>query len=1047
MSMKNIEQHEEKARKSSFLEVFIKRPVLATVINLCIAIVGIVAWQKLIVREMPKMSFPVISIRTEYPGAGPGIVESQITIPLEESLAGLEGLDYMQSESTNGQSSVSLHFKNEVNINAAAADVRDRIQKAKNDFPPNLRDPIISKASNTERELIRIVACGDKYNLAEIADMIQRHVKGPIEAIPGVASVQVYGGGGGSDSGAFQIHALLSPEKLHAYDLTIKEIRDTIYNSSFKRPLDFVILKEKSFTITLDQAAKSLDDYANMIMKQHKSSSVRLKDVAEVKMITDDPDTKMRYNGKACVFVTLIAQQGANPMEISKNVRTKLGEIKKSTPRNLKLDIEYDRSEAIEKSISAVYSSIFEAILFVLFVMLFFLRSWRSAFIPMITIPICLLGGFFIIYAFNFTINTFTLLAMVLAIGLVVDDAIVVLENIYRYMEKGLTPLQASIAGIKEIQFAVVAMTLTLMAVYAPITLSSGMVGKYFIEFAVTLAGTVLISGLVALVLTPMLCAKTLKLEDEKHASPWQKKSRELLEKIDVSYEKWLNYAVENRKNIIMSSLGLAFCAFLTAQFYLPKILIPEVDSGYIVLNLESPSGATATYIDKYSKPIEAVLSRIPVVKNTMVSLQSRSGQNSIYLQLVDQKKRKKTAQQILSEIERRIENVQSGLSAKGHCISALASDTADNSISFVILSQKPYEEMELVAQKIKNAILTYKNAKPNSIRYSRVAPETSYTFKINEQKASQFNVRMLDIGEMLTVALRGQPPADRFEQEGKRYPMRLMVTKEFKQDPENIKRFHVRAFKSNSNDKAPPLVSLHELLEITQTQERPLAARYEGMRSYEILFDVKKGSPLRAYADIAKLLDQTLPKGYKYSPTRNLRKTIKEGNNVSLIFLLAIVFIFLIMAAQFESFIDPLMIMLSVPLALSGGVLILLFVSNASLNIFTYIALITLIGLITKHGILIIDFANKILAKKKLTRSNIVSSVKEASILRLRPILMTTAAMILGALPLALSTGSGYEIRSPIGWVIISGMTIGTLFTIFLIPCMYIIIKQRNVK
>lgn len=1053
---------ENENKKIGFLEKFISRPVLSWVVNIVIALVGAVAWQQLTVRELPEITFPDITVKTEFPGASPSIVESQITIPLEESFAGLEGLDYMESQSTNGQSTVSLHFKSTKNIDAAAADVRDRMAKAKDSFPHGLRDPIISKSGINESELMRLIAVGEKYSLAQIADFMQRYAKGTIESISGVAAVHVYGGGGGGDSGAFRIHALVDPEKLHMLDLSVREVREIIHQSSFKSPLGEIIQKNISFAVTLNQAAKGLEDYSNIILKQHRTGFVKLSDVAEVKLVTDDPDSKIRFNGKPCVMIGIISQQGSNPMETSSQVRAKLDEIKKSLPKNLKLEIQSDNSEPIKKSINSVYSAIFEAIIFVFLVMLFFLRSLRSTFIPMITIPICIFGGFFIIYLCGFTINTLTLLAIVLAIGLVVDDAIVVLENIYRHIEDGMTPLKASIKGIKEIQFAVIAMTLTLMAVYIPITLSSGLIGKLFVEFAVTLAGTVLISGVVALVLTPMLCSRLLKSHEEtKHnqktnqisqLNVWNEKIEKALTTLDTRYTKFLDVAIKNTKNVLIGCLVLGVSAALVAGFYLPKMLTPETDSGYIVLSLDSPSGATATYIDTYAKKLEKAIKNVPSIKNYIVSVQSKgSARNAIYIQLVDQSKRKKSSKQILAEIEKHIDPVQSGLHVRGYARSGMLSlgggDNSSKTISFTIQTQKSYDELELIGKKTLQMVMSHPSIDPNSIRFSRVAPEKSFEAKINAQKAAQLNVRMLELGEMLSFVLRGQPPADRFEQDGKRYPMQLTVSEDFKKNPENIKRFHIRAFKSMNNERQAQLVSLHELIEIVETRERPLAVRYQGMRSYEITCELKKGSAVKVYKEITKGLEQILPVGYTYSPTRDLRQTIQEGSNVALVFLLSILFIFLIMAAQFESFLDPLMIMLSVPLALAGGVLILVLVPSASMNIFTYIALITLIGLITKHGILIIDFANKKFAASKRTPESLVRAVKEASAMRLRPILMTTAAMVLGALPLALSSGAGYEIRSQIGWVIVGGMTIGTFFTVFLIPCIYIMVNKYKLS
>lgn len=1035
--------------KQGIFEIFIKRPVLAIVINLIITLVGFVTWQNLYVRELPKLNFPAIRVSTEYPGAGPNVIESQITIPLEEAFAGLPGLDYMESSTSNGESKISLHFNNKQNIDASAAEVRDRVMKAKHAFPPSLRDPTISKFANDERELIRLVTFGDKYNLSEIGDQIQRYAKGQIESIPGVAAVRIFGVSGGGDSGAFQIHAIISPEKLYAYDLSIKDLRESIYQNSFKQPLGEIIQNDIAFSITLNQKATGVEDYKKIILKQRNYGAVRLQDVADVQIITSDPDSIVRYKGKPCVMMSVIAQQGANPIEISKSIKKKLGTIKKSLPKNLSLEIATDRSETINQSIKSVYKSIIEATIFVFLIILLFLRSWKSTFIPMITIPICLLGGFFIIYLCDFTINLLTLLAMVLAIGLVVDDAIVVLENIYRHIENKIPPFKAAIKGLKEIQFSVIAMTLTLMAVYAPITLARGIIGKLFIEFAITLAGTVLISGIVALTLTPMLCAKLLKAEHAEEKN-WQIKIRLWLENVDKQYANWLAYALENSKKVIFISITITLLAGLLAKYYIPNTLMPQIDADLIRLDFNTPSGATAKYTDTYVSKIENIVKKTPYLENYIVSLQSGGADDAIIIKLKNLKYRKLGADKILKKLLKDIELTQSGLKVNGSCPSGILGGESDenNLVTFVIQSQKSYDEMEMIANEIHTkAIMKNKYIDKNSVKISRVSPEKSYDIKINRSKAEQFNVRMAEIGDMLSFIMRGQPPADRFEVDAKRYPMRLMVSEEFKKDPNNIKKLHIRSTKSQSRESGPPLIALHDLLEINETTERPLALRYEGMRSYEFLFNVKNASAVSVYNDITKILDRTLPVGYKYAPTRSLRKALNEGSNIASIFILAFLFIFLIMAAQFESFIDPFIIILSAPMALAGGILALIFIPNGSLNIFTYIALVTLIGLITKHGILIVDFANKNLKNKNLNRELIKKAVQEAAILRLRPILMTTFAMVLGAVPLAFSSGSGYEIRSQIGWVIVGGLLIGTLFTMFLLPCVYIAIKDYVAK
>ena len=1036
-------ENEKENEKKGFIGNFIYRPVLSWVINIVIALVGAVSWNKLPIRELPKFSLPKMTVSTEYSGASPEIVESQVTVPLEESFAGIEGLDYIESSSTNGQSKIMLSFKSTVKIDSAAADVRERIMKTKDSLPQNLRDPNVTKSSSDAQDIIKVVITGLKHKPAELADLAQRYIKSAIEPIEGVATVNISGGGGGGDSGAFQIHALISPEKLKAYDLTLTELRESVSQQSFKSPLGDIIKNQHAITVTLNQSISSIEGYGNIFLKEYNGGIVRLKDVAEMKLMEDDPDSKVRFNNEKAILVSVIAQQDANPMEIAKSVNAKMVDIKRSLPKGVSVDIFTDRSVNISKSISSVYSALFEAIFFVFLTILIFLRSWKATFVPMVSIPVCILGGFAIIFAAGFSINTLTLLAMVLAIGLVVDDSIVVLENVYRYIEKGFSPFKAALLGIKEIQFAVIAMTFTLVSVYAPITLSSGIIGKLFTEFAVTLAGTVLISGIVALVLAPMLCANLLKKDESQYK--WQEKLEVGLNYLDNKYKKVLEKAIKIKGKIVALSLAFGLSGFVGIQ-YLSKTLMPDVDMNLIVFDLQGPSGVTSDYVYKYFEKIQGTILKTPEVKNFLVSIQSKSGRDYAYVNLLEQEKRRTTCEQVLSKISKSIEPLQSGLSIRGHCSSGMLSGGGggSKSLSFSIQSQRSYDEIEQTGRRVMSAVRSHPGINPNNIKSTRISPEKAYKVSIKKDKAAQMNIRMKNIGDMLSMVMRGQPPADRFEIEGKRYPMRLWVSDELRSNPNNIARFFARPFKTDDNTKRQPdLVSLKELLEIEEVKERPVVVRYEGMRSYSIELEVLPGyGVMEVFSDLEEVFDNVLPKGYKYSATGDVRQIKTEGSNISLIFFLALLFIFLIMAAQFESFLDPLIIMFSVPLALAGGVLVLFLIPDGALNIFTQIALITLIGLITKHGILIIDFANKLFEKER-TKENLLKSIINASTIRLRPILMTTAAMVLGALPLALSSGAGYEVRRQIGWVIVSGMSFGTLFTIFLVPVVYLIVNN----
>jgi len=1031
-------------RKSSFTEIFIKRPVLAIVINVIICLTGIVSLSQLSLREYPKINYPTITVSTQYPDASAQVVEEQITRILEESYSAISGLNYIESVSSGGESNIYLNFDPNININEALVDIMEKTIQARQGLPRGLRDSTFSKQGINDNTLMRICAYSDKMELGQITDNIERYLKPSIETISGVASINISGTSGGLDSGSYQIHTIVSPEMLKKYDITFQDIRDAVYSSRLMKPLGKIIKNDIEHTITLNQSAQGIEDYKNIIIKSTDNGIVKLKDIAEIKIISSDPNSKVSYNGKPCVFITVNAEQNANPIETAKKIEKKVKELQATISKNIKIEIFTNSSTNIKKSINAVYKTIFEAIIFVFLVLMFFLRSFRSTIIPIIAIPISLLGGIFILFMCNFSLNLLTLLAMVIAVGLVVDDAIVVLENIHKHIENGLSPYEAAVKGTAEIQFSIIAMTLTLFAVYAPIAFLSGMIGKLFLEFAITLAGTVLISGIVALVLTPMLCAKLLKKEHDEYE--WQKKSVQILDSVDQYYKHYLEIALKNIQKVLIGSAIFGFIGFSSAYF-IPKYLTPQTDQSLIGLSLEGPSGSMVEYVEYYAKKIEDQLINIKEIQSQLTFLNS-GGKNNIYIKLNDPEKRKKSCEILLNEITKEAFKVQSGLSVNGHCFSSgiVSSEESGNVCSFTIQTQQSYDNMESIVKSVFEILKKHPGVKFETLKTSKVEKEKAYEVKIDEEKAAMMNVRINDIAETLTMIMRGQPPLDRFQYNGKTYPMRAMVSKEFRFDAENIKNFYIRAHKaSKKNNRKAELVPLKDLLIITSKEERVAAHRYEGMRSYKILVETKNGyTPLKVYNDISKELNKILPSGYKHSPVDTLRKTVSENSNIMLLFILALLFIFLIMAAQFESFIDPLIIMLSVPFAIAGGLISILIMPNASLNIFTYISLITLIGLISKHGILIVDFANKIFEEERFkNEKTLMEAIQKASLLRLRPILMTTFAMFLGALPLAISTGVGYEIRSQIGIVLVGGITIGTFFTLFVIPCSYFVIKN----
>ncbi len=1041
--MKNNNTENNSAENYGFFAKFIKKPVLVWVLNIIVILVGYVSFMKLDIREEPKIVYPTISIHTDFSGASAETIESCITEMLEENLAGIEGLESMESVSTFGSSKITLNFTSETNPDIAAANVRDRVAKAKDGFPSKeLRDPIISKSSGNENQLITICATSDKLSTAEVMDLLSTSAKGSLESIPGVAKIRGLSESG-LDSGSFQIFLYPNFEKMFLHKVTVKDIKEAVFQNSFKKPLGEFKMNNIKYSAILNQIPKHPEEYNRMIISSNKNSLVRMEDVCKLEIMIKRPDTISRYNGKDSVNISIIPQPGANPLTISAEVKERLKEIKKILPKSVKIEITSDKSENIRKSINSVYRTIFEAILFVFLVVLIFLQSLRSTFIPMITIPICLLGGFFIMYLFNFTLNKLTLLAMVLAVGLVVDDAIVVMENIHKKMEEGLDRFKASALGIQQISFSIISMTLTLVAVYAPITLVSGMIGLLFKEFAITLAGTVLISGFVALILTPMLCYNILESSHETSNFKIFNIINIYLKKIETGYKNLLNWSLINFKKVSLFVILFSVFSLFVAKFKLNQTLYPDIDRGLIYLQFHSPKGSTVDYTNYHILKIEKLLAKLNYVESFETYLESGGSNNYVAIQLIDHSKRKLSANQIIQDLEKKLQPIQSGLNLMFEAAGSASGDH-ENQVEFSIQSNKSYDDIEIVASDIFRLLYTNPYIDQTSMLSTNIAKVKSYEFFINQEKCALLNVHPLEIADMLSLVIRGQSPVDRFEKNGKRYPVRLMVDDEFKKDPENVNKLFVKAYKQGEYQ----MVSLNGLIDIKEIKTRPMSFKKEGLRSYSIYFKVKKYTPLSFYKEISPSLDKLLPTGYKQVPGKNLKKAIKESKNILFVFLLALLFIFLIMAAQFESFLDPFIIILTVPFSIAAAVLSLVPLASGSLNIYSYIALITLIGLITKHGILLIDFANKFLEENELSLANIEKAIKEACLTRLRPILMTTLAMVLGAFPLAFSTGVEYEIRNQIGWIIISGMSVGTFLTLIFLPGVYIFfkrIKYRN--
>lgn len=1053
-----VQELMERFAHKSFILSFIFKPVMAWVLHILIIVVGLVCFYQLPVRQYPAIEVPLLFLETSYGNAGADVIESQITRPMEEALMGLTGLKSISSSSSSSDSKIWLNFYPWINMNETYTQVQNRIMRARSMIDTGsmrLRDTQVAKNDPNSQPVLQMILFGKDFTPVDLGDAALRYVKAEIESLPGVANVSVYGGGASSGGSSYKMEVFLSPDKLHSIGITANEVLRNMKGQIFKIP--FGLIEDGRFkrNLTLKAELNTADAMLNNIFipkqSDRKINFVPLSQVVDQIVVrSEDPNFKVRYAKKDkkgaflktnAVSVDVVAQPRSSPIEIDSAFQSKKEDIERNLPSGMMLSMVDNMADYIQASVKAVYRSLFEAILFVFLVILFFLHSVRATIVPMITIPICLIGGFAVMYFFNYTLNLLTLLAMVLATGLVVDDAVVVLENIYKYIEKGYSKFEAACLGTKEIQFSIIAMTLTLAAVYAPIALVPGLVGSVFSEFAFTLTGTVIISGFAALVLSPMMCARMLKDHSESEQSTNQQniwnqitvKIVSFLNKIDQGYESSLRVILKHKSLVFIASGLLILITFAIARFALPSTLSPSIDSGRFDIRVQVPNGMKMSELEAHMSKVEKLVEAIPEVDSYYTQIDTQGGYTKIegYLK----QNTKITCQALIAKHEANFEkHVPLALSnVRPSCRNiTLTGDGGSTEFSLSVQSNKDYDELTRLGNRIAKTLNTQKGIVPNSVRFDNTQKLPAYTLLPNRSKAAQLGVNLETLQEL--NALAQGINAGYFEKEGKKADIYIKAKENITTD--ELLRFDIKG----SSDEGTRMIPLGELVTLERIEQRPNIPHQSGMRSFTIFaeIDPKYGMGF-VYNKFREVIDQTIPNGYRVEPLGTLKEYLSEASNILYIIMLSLVFIYLILSAQFESFLDPFIIMGTVPLSWIGAILLLYLTPDGSLNIFSGIGFLTLVGLITKHGILIVDFANQALAQGHTVSESIIYGAST----RLRPILMTTAAMVLGAVPLALSSGIGYEIRRQIGVVIVGGMTLGTIFTLFFIPCLYVVIKR----
>ncbi|QQG35696.1 MAG: MexW/MexI family multidrug efflux RND transporter permease subunit [Micavibrio aeruginosavorus] len=1006
-----------------FTDIFIKRPVLAFVLNILILLVGLRAAFDLPVRQYPEIEQAVITVTTGYPGASPELMQGFVTTPIAQAIATAEGVDFLVSNSRQGSSSISAHLKINADSDKAMTEIMAKINQVKYLIPQEANDPVILKSTGEITAIMYIGFASDELSTPAITDYLIRVIQPMLATVEGVAGAEVIGGQ------TLAMRLWLDPDKMAARKITATDVAAAVRANNYQSAPGQMKGAYIVTNIDTNTDLLSVEEFRDLVVKSVDGSVVRMRDIGAIELGAASYDQSALMDGKRAVYLGVTSTPTGNPLEIVKDVRQVLEDLKPGMPPSMHVDVPFDVTVFINAAIHEVVKTLMEAVLIVVIVIFLFLGSVRSVVIPVVAIPLSMIGAAFVMLALGFSINLLTLLAMVMAIGLVVDDAIVVVENVFRHIEEGKTPVQAAILGAREIVGPIIAMTITLAAVYAPIGFMGGVTGSLFREFAFALAGSVIISGVVALTLSPMMCSLVLK--HGMNEDGFAKRVNDAFIRIENFYVRRLKGTLDYRPVTIFFAaciLGLLVFMFMGAR----KELAPEEDQGVVVTASKAPQYANIDYSMNYAKDMERIFKETPEVASTFV-LSGMDGPSNGFggFTLKDWKERDRSAMEIQQDIQQKVDAIE-GMMVFAFSIPPLPGSSGGMPVQMVIRSTEGYESIFRVMEQLKEEA---RKSGMFMISDSDLNFNTPVVeIEIDREKANQMGVTMQGVGDTLTLLLGGNY-VNRFNMDGRSYDVIPQVPRRDRITPDELTSYYVRAANGD-------MVPLSTLVKVTMRNQPDKLVQFNQLNSATFSAVPLPGVTLGdAVAFLESKSRELLPDGYSHDWMSNTRQYVQEGNQLIVTFMFALVVIFLVLAAQFESFRDPLVIMISVPLAVTGA-LLPIFLGAATLNIYTQIGLVTLVGLISKHGILMVEFANKAQVEKGLDRRG---AIELAARVRLRPILMTTAAMVAGLLPLVVADGAGAASRFNIGLVIVAGMLIGTLFTLLILPSFYTLIAKDH--
>ncbi len=998
-----------------FTDLFIRRPVLATVVSLLILLLGLRAVFNLPVRQYPELENTVITVTTTYPGASAELIQGFITAPLQQAIAGADGIDYLTASSTQGVSTIQAHIRLNFDPNEAMTQIMSKVAQVRNELPTAAEQPVIQQSTGQSVALMYISFYSDKMTPEQVTDYLSRVVQPQLQAVPGVAQAEILG------QHTFAMRVWLNPSRLAAYNLTPQDIVAALRANNFLAAVGKTKGRYVGINVTADTDLSTSAGFRRLVVGQRSGSLIHLGDVAKVELGAENYNSSVVFNGQNATFIGIQATPSANPLSVISDIRgNAFVQIREQLPSALKTEIVYDATNYIRDSITEVARTLIEALVIVVAVIFLFLGSLRAVLIPTVTIPLSLVGAAFMMLLLGYSINLLTLLAMVLAIGLVVDDAIIVVENVHRHIEDGHTPLDAALLGASELAGPVVVMTLTLAAVYAPIGFMGGLTGVLFTEFAYSLAGAVIISGIVALTLSPMMSAKLLRADKP---GGFAQRLDLLFHGLRRRYQRRLHGALTYRPVILLLAatvLGSIYFLFATAQHE----LAPTEDQGVLFVSATAPEDATLDYVTRYTRQFQSAFDSFQAKDRYFIINGMGQVNNVIAGMILKPWSERSRSQKAIQPLLQKKLGAVAGLRTVVFPLPPLPGEGSGLPVQFVITSTASprvvydvSQRLLAAAQKSGQFIFVDSDLKFNSPQWQ---------IHIDRAKAAQLGLNMADIGGALQALLAGGY-VNRFNLSGRSYKVIPQVPDAARANPATIKNYRIRSASGQ-------LLPLGTVVSLKRVVEPNKLNQFQQLNSATISAVMMPGHSLgEGLGFLRDQARQILPTGFSVNYAGQSRQFVEEGSALAVTFGFAIVIIFLLLAAQFESFRDPIIVLVSVPMAISGA-LIFISVGLASVNIYTQIGLITLIGLISKHGILIVQFANELQRQGRSRRE----AVEEAAAIRLRPILMTTAAMALGVVPLLLATGPGAVSRFDIGLVIFTGISIGTLFTLFVVPVIY---------